>query len=200
MILEPNVAPAGSVCTVHNSMTPKLQIQGSKAPEELCLALRQDQREAGSGGSSSLTPTCLHGGLPAAGFPQKPGAHQHLSLQGRGKPRVMPQKCSSALPKPWSNSQVSHRDSSIPSQGSSHSCRQPLLTQRWNWVQGCSLGTGVLHHTTGDLLRFSRLSPTECSSLEGRLARPLCGCRPLTPQRLWPCWQLQGKKCQGCRS
>lgn len=88
-------------------MTPKLQIQGSKAPEELCLALRQDQREAGSGGSSSLTlplPASMAGCLQQ-GFPKNLGLTNTFPSKGEENlascHRNVPQPCPSlgAIPR-----------------------------------------------------------------------------------------------------
>lgn len=110
------------ICAARNVVTPvlnqncKLMAQSPlpySKPRELCLAPGVEESRESRGSSS----------LPLQeGFPRSPACRSAAPLppRGRGKPYVRLQKCSSALPNPWSNSQVRHsRGSSIPSQHSS---------------------------------------------------------------------------------
>lgn len=94
----------------------------------------------------------------------------------------MPQKCSSALPKPWSNSQVSHGGFSAQAlqtaPGGHEAAFRGPESHAEPWV--ICLGSAGSH-------------PPECSSIERFLAG-LYGHRPLALQRLWQCWQLWEKK------
>lgn len=85
----------------------------------------------------------------------------------------MPQKCSSALPKPWSNSQVSHggfsaRALQTAPGGHKAAFLGPQSTHAEPWV--ICLGPAGSH-------------PPQCSSVVRFLAG-LCGHRPLALQRL----------------